>query len=83
VTVAAHRIAKNGHVRVTVIGYTDPGGTAGQDKKLSADRANSVADALAGNGVDRNIIDVKFVGSAGYVADSVEGRRAIIAVNNQ
>jgi len=82
VTVAAHKIIRDGHVRVTVIGYTDPRGTIDQDKKLSADRANAVANALVDNGVDRSLIEVKFVGSAGYVSDSVEGRRAVIAVNN-
>ena len=83
VSIAAHRIAKDGHVRVTVFGYTDPRGTIEQDKKLSADRANTVADALVGNGVNRNLIDLKFVGAVGYVSDSVEGRRAVIAVNSQ
>jgi outer membrane protein OmpA-like peptidoglycan-associated protein len=79
---AAHKIVKDGRVRVTVIGYTDPHGSDEDNKKLSAARANTVADALVGNGVDRNLIDVKFVGSAGYVSDSVEGRRAVIAVSN-
>ncbi|HEX4158143.1 MAG TPA: OmpA family protein [Rhizomicrobium sp.] len=82
VTAAAHRIVRDGHVRVTVIGYTDPRGTIEQDKNLSAARANTVAEALIGNGVDRNLIDVRFVGSVGYVSDSVEGRRAVITVNN-
>jgi outer membrane protein OmpA-like peptidoglycan-associated protein len=82
VTVAAHKIVRDGHVKVTVIGYTDPRGTIEQDKKLSAERANAVADALVGNGVDRSLIDVKYVGSVGYVSDTVEGRRAVITVDN-
>ena len=81
VSVVAHRIARDGHVRVTVIGYTDPNGSVADDKKLSAARASTVADALVNNGVDRNLIEVKSVGSAGYVSDTVEGRRAIITVN--
>ncbi|HEX3667478.1 MAG TPA: OmpA family protein [Rhizomicrobium sp.] len=78
---AAHKIVRDGHVRVTVIGYTDPNGSDADNKKLSAARANTVADALVSNGVDRSLIDVKSVGSIGYVSDSVEGRRAVIAVD--
>jgi|HubBroStandDraft_1064217.scaffolds.fasta_scaffold381748_1 outer membrane protein OmpA-like peptidoglycan-associated protein len=80
---AAHRIVKDGHVRVTVIGYTDPNGSVEDNKKLSAERASAVANALASSGVDRSLIEEKSFGSVGYVADSVEGRRAIIAVNSQ
>jgi outer membrane protein OmpA-like peptidoglycan-associated protein len=79
---AAHRIVKDGHVRVTVIGYTDPNGKDEDNKKLSAERARVVADALVVSGVDRNLIEMKSFGSVGYVADPVEGRRAVITVDN-
>ncbi len=79
---AAHKIVNDGHVRVTVTGYTDPNGKDEDNKKLSAERARAVADGLVSNGVDRNLIDMKSFGSVGYVADSVEGRRAVITVDS-
>lgn len=82
VSVAAHKIVKDGRVKVTVLGYTDPNGSDEDNKKLSAARANTVADALVGYGVQRGLIDVKYVGAVGYVSDSVEGRRAVITVDN-
>ncbi|HTT85466.1 MAG TPA: OmpA family protein [Rhizomicrobium sp.] len=79
---AAHRIVKDGHVRVTVIGYTDPNGRAEDNKKLSAERAQTVADALASGGVDRSLIEVRSMGSVGYVAEPLEARRAVITIDN-
>jgi outer membrane protein OmpA-like peptidoglycan-associated protein len=78
---AAHKIVKAGHVRVTVTGYTDPDGNVEDNKKLSAERARVVANALAVSGVDKSLIDEKSFGSAGYVSDTVEGRRAVITVD--
>jgi outer membrane protein OmpA-like peptidoglycan-associated protein len=82
VAYAAHKIVKDGHVRVTVIGYTDPNGKDEDNKKLSAERARVVADALVGSGVDRNLIELKSMGSVGYVAEPIEARRAVITVDN-
>jgi outer membrane protein OmpA-like peptidoglycan-associated protein len=82
VSYAAHRIVKDGHVHVTVTGYTDGKGSDEDNKKLSAARAQVVADALASNGVDRSLIEVRSIGSAGYVSEPLEARRAIIAVGN-
>jgi outer membrane protein OmpA-like peptidoglycan-associated protein len=82
VAYAAHQIVKNGHVRVTVIGYSDPKGSDEDNKKLSAARAEAVAAALATYGVDRHAIVVQSVGSVGYVAEPLEARRAVIAVEN-
>src|ERR1700689_1805861 len=56
---AAHHIARYGHAHVTVTGYTDPNGNDEDNKKLSAERAQNVANALVSNGVDRGLIDVK------------------------
>jgi outer membrane protein OmpA-like peptidoglycan-associated protein len=79
---AAHHIVRDGHVRVTVIGYSDPNGRDEDNKKLSAERAHVVADALASNGVDKNLIEMRSVGSVGYVAEPLEARRAVITVDN-
>jgi outer membrane protein OmpA-like peptidoglycan-associated protein len=80
---AARQIARYGSARVTVTGYTDPKGNDADSKRLSAARAQVVADALARNGVDPKSIVVEARGSAGDVAEALEGRRAVITVGDR
>ncbi|HEY3636915.1 MAG TPA: OmpA family protein [Rhizomicrobium sp.] len=82
ISYAAHQIAKDSHAHVTVTGYADPKGTGADNIKLSSDRAQGVADALAHYGVDKNSIVVKSMGSVGFVVEPLEARRAVIAVDD-
>ena len=50
---AADQYKAGGRVRLEVAGYTDLSGSTGYNQRLSERRANAVADALAGLGVQR------------------------------
>ena len=62
---AAADYAKTGNAaRVVVIGHTDTSGSAAYNIRLSERRAKTVADALAGLGVDGSKLAVDWKGEA-------------------
>ena len=62
--------------RVTINGYTDNAGAEGINIPLSAQRATAVAEFLIANGVARDHVAAKGLGSANPIAsnDTPEGR---------
>lgn len=62
--------------RVTVSGYTDNAGSEGINIPLSTQRANTVAEFLIANGVARDHVTAKGLGSVNPIAsnDTAEGR---------
>ena len=66
----------NPNIRVEIAGHTDSVGTKGYNKKLSQERAQSVANWLIENGIDRNRIVAKGYGEEKPIADNgtEEGR---------
>lgn len=63
--------------RVLIEGYTDSTGDEGFNQRLSEDRANSVRDALAADGIPRNRIDTQGYGESYPKAsnDTASGRQ--------
>jgi OOP family OmpA-OmpF porin len=59
---AAAALPKDGTSRLEVIGKADRSGSDRHNQKLSESRAAAVLDALAGDGVPANRVDVKAVG---------------------
>lgn len=64
------------NARVTVNGYTDNNGSEAMNIPLSTQRATTVADYLVANGVARDHVTAKGVGSVNPIAsnDTAEGR---------
>jgi outer membrane immunogenic protein len=59
---AAYTYKKTGIAEVQVSGYTDAAGTQAYNLRLSHRRAEAVANYLAGLGVPRHVMDVKWFG---------------------
>lgn len=72
----ADRLKACPEARIMVNGYTDNNGTEGINIPLSAQRANTVAEYLIANGVSRDRVVAKGLGSANPLAgsDTAEGR---------
>lgn len=70
-------IAKNPQGKVRVNGHADATGSAGYNKKLSADRASKVSDYLVAQGVERDSLSQKAYGEKKPVASNKtpEGRQ--------
>lgn len=65
---------------VTVYGYASPLGSARDNEKVAAGRAQAVADALVKDGVDPKRILRVAEGSVDYTLDTVESRRVVITL---
>ncbi|WP_070988977.1 OmpA family protein [Halofilum ochraceum] len=73
---AASLKARGGVDRIEIIGYTDSQGSADYNRDLSRRRAEAVADYLADQGIDRDLMSVSGRGEADPVATNAtaEGR---------
>jgi len=60
----AERTRDNPNMKICVIGQADKQGDAAYNEKLALDRAQAVADILAGNGVPRRVLEVSGRGEA-------------------
>jgi OOP family OmpA-OmpF porin len=67
---AAETLKRYPALRVEVAGYTDNKGPAGYNKKLSAQRANSVRDYLIKQGVAEDMLTAKGYGEEHPIADN-------------
>ena len=76
----AERARQRPGTPVVVSGYADPAGTADAAKKLAAQRAQAVADALTRAGVDGQRIRRRAIGGVDYSMDSIESRRVEITL---
>ena len=72
----AKSLADNPHTDVTIYGHTDNTGSRSVNEKLSADRANAVANFLSGQGIASNRFTIKGLAYDSPVADNStsEGR---------
>jgi OOP family OmpA-OmpF porin len=75
--------------RITIVGHTDSIGSEKYNKDLSVRRANSVADYLSSNGMNRNMMSVSGRGESQPVANNsskdgrAQNRRVDITVTGQ
>jgi outer membrane protein OmpA-like peptidoglycan-associated protein len=68
----------NSQWKIRIEGYTDNAGSASSNKKLSLDRANSVADWLENHGIAKTRLKTKGYGESHAIADnSTEEGRAM------
>ncbi|WP_325810156.1 MULTISPECIES: OmpA family protein [unclassified Cocleimonas] len=85
-TVKSSNVTPN---NVTVVGHTDSIGAKAYNQKLSERRANSVANFLAAQGIDRGVMKVSGQGEMNPVASNktksgrAENRRVDISVSGQ
>lgn len=82
VTELARALMKEGIDRLRVEGYTDDRGSDAYNLRLSARRAQAVADVLMEAGIPKQNIEVKGLGSASPVVsgNAAENRRVAIVV---
>lgn len=68
VTEIASALKKDTNLKISIEGHTDNTGDAAHNKKLSADRANSVLSALIELGIDKSRLSAKGFGSEKPIA---------------